>query len=485
MRTEKEFRDIIHREKMAMQTFVNKEADGPLSPEDIEKFGKHKANIDATMEAMARMLAAKEDDADDADEKPNNDDAKSAWNGDHITTKNAKRNNYDFGNKSQHFSYHTDNTPGVPRERAIGRYVAAKWWKDTYGLGAAREMIDRDPYAKGMGGDPFVTKMLSTSSPIIPQDFYPEIIPLLQEESVFRKIARTIPMSEGNLTWARQRLGSNGQWVGEAQAPTPSQLQWDNLQFTWHQEMAYTYCTRQLLEFSPLNAASEIERDLSSRLGLLEDRTFLYGAANTAYAPTGLINQLNASQTINSTGGTSPTFQTVAFDLNSAILQLTGNLVKGNFTWVMHPQVPLFLSQLSSTYGVFPFKDEVSQGRLLGFPIVTTVQLPTNLGSAGANQTDVLLICGDMVIIADAMRYAIEMTTEASFYDNGVLINPFSQNLVAWKVGNSVDMQVQHDVAAAVISATSWGLTTLGVAAKDSYIQAANTQGSFASSAVL
>lgn len=473
MQSVKELRAIKHGKKLSMQSITAKESeDSPLSDDDLASFSKLKEECDAIEARIARLKASAEDDAADADEAPDDEKAKKNWEG------NAPK--YDFDKKA--FNLNTSNEIRVARTKAspaAGRYIVGQWFVKEYGMTAARDMIDQHM------GDQVVSKMLTTSQPIIPQDFMNDWIELLQEQSVMRTFCRTMPMPYGNRTIPRQRLGSVGQWITEGAQSPVTQLAFDNLQLIWKKYSATSYCSREFLEYTPLNASGIISQDLTSRLGLLEDRTFLNAPANVSGVPTGIINQVNATNMITSTGGTSPTFQTVGYDLQATELALTGHLVNGTFTWIMHPAVRSFLMQLSSSFGVYPFRDEVSRGTLNGHRILTTVQLPTNLGSAGLNQTNIILACGEQVIIADAQRFALSMTTEGSFLDGGTQINTFGQDLVAFKCGNEVDFTLAHDVSAAVLSATAWGFGTDGVGGIDSYVQAANTQGSFASSAVM
>ncbi len=376
------------------------------------------------------------------------------------------------------FNINTTDSVRIPATapgEKTGRWIVAQYWVKQHGIRAAQDMVEREM------GDNIVRKMLTTAKPVIPQDFNPDWIALLQAKSVVRNFATVYPMPNGNMTIPRQRLGSTGAFFSEGTEITVSQLGFDNIQLTWNKYGALTYCSRELLEFTPLNAAGIVANDLTSRLALLEDRTFLTSAGATG-VPKGIIHSTATGNVITSSGGTTPTFQTVGYDLQATELALTGNLVTGSFHWIMHPAVVSFFKQLSSSFGVYPFAAEVSGGHLNGFPIHTTTQLATNLGTSGANQTPIILACAEDVIIGDSFRFAISMTTEGSFVDTGTQVNTFGQDLVAFKATSAIDFALKHDVSAAILNANSWALTT--VAGIDSYTaQAANTTGSYASSA--
>jgi HK97 family phage major capsid protein len=451
--------------KSQMETLALKETDeSPLSDEDVVSFNALKDECDKLEARIARLTASLKDDAEDATPAPADEDAEKAWSG-----------------QNKGFNIVTQDKVRVPATKAgerSGRWLVAQWHCKEFGLTAAKDMVERT------WGDDLVRKtVLTTSQPIIPQDFNADWIELLNAKAVVRQIGPTVyQMPNGNMTIPRQNLGSTGAFFGEAQNIAVTNLGFDNIQLTWHKYGALTYTSRELLEFTPLSAASIIANDLTDRLALLEDRTFLNSAGSSS-TPKGIIASTNAGNILANSGGGTVTFQTVSADLQAVELQLTANLVRGNFVWIMHPAVVAFLKQLSSTFGVFPFREELSTGKLNGFPVYVTTQLPTNLGTAGANKTNIILVNPTDLIIGDSYRYAISMTTEGSFMDGGTQVNPFGQDLIAWKASNSIDFAMKHDVSAAVLQATGWtlGYTSAG---KDSYIQAPDTDPSLASSAV-
>lgn len=462
----KELQDRRHAKKAAMLAITQKETDDePLGDDDVASFNKLKDEADRLEERIARLKEAIDPDADDADEVAD-DAGEKQWQD--VSRKSVTR-----------FNINTPNNVRVPfaKGEQAGRWIVGQYWVHKFGLRAAQDMCERE-----FGDDVVRKTLLTTSQPIIPQDFNPNWIELLQEKTVVRPICTTYSMPNGNMTIPRQRLGSTGAFFSEGTEITVSNLQFDNIQLTWHKYGALTYTSRELLEFTPLNAAGIVANDLTSRLALLEDRTFLNstGAGST---PVGIISSVaSGNKFANTTDSGDVTFQTVSFDLQAIELQLTGNLVRGPFTWIMHPGVVAFLKQLSSTFGVYPFREELSTGYLNGHKVLTTVQLPTNLGTSGANETNVILVAGEQCIIGDAFRFAISMTTEGSFVDSGTQVNAFGQDIVAFKATNAVDFHLMHDVSAAVLQASGWALST--VAGMDSYTgQSADTTGSFASSA--
>lgn len=338
----------------------------------------------------------------------------------------------------------------VPRQKgsAFGRYVLGRVVDKEFGQGAGKEYVEKH------FGDTAVTKALTTATPFIPQDFLADPIELLREESVVRRFARTMAMPMGQMTIPRQRLGASAAWLGEAQDIAVSQAGFDVLQMTWKKLGAITTLTKELVEFSPIDAEGYAVKDLVAQMGLAEDVAFLT-SAGSATVPKGIkaftatANKFASNATVN--------FDNVNRDLRAAELALRGNLVRGKFVWIMAPGVEAFLKTLQNGFGQFPFADSLEQGKLLSYDVLVTAQLPTNLGG-GTNQSDVYLVCADHVVVGDAYRMEVSITTEGSWIESAAQVNAFSRDLIGIKATNSVDLTMMHGVSAAVITTTGWSV---------------------------
>jgi HK97 family phage major capsid protein len=426
VQSKKELQDLKASKKLQMQAIVAKESDdSPLGDEDVESFVKLKEECTKLEARIARLTASVDPDADDADEVAE-DAGEKHWSG-------------DFKTKAFNINTDTKNRGHIPTKtgESAGRFLVGCWYAKEFGLRAAKEMVE-----KHMGNDLMVKSMLTTSQPIIPQDFNPDWVALLQAKSIFRQIASVYPMPNGNMTIPRQRLGSVGSFMGEGAAVAVTQLGFDVIQLQWAKYGALSYCTREMLLFTPLAAAGIISEDLTSRLGLLEDRTFLYAAGQTSpYIPKGLIPSVNPNNMLQSSlVGGGVTFQSVAYDLQAAELAMTANFVEGPFTWVMAPGIPAFLKQLSSTFGVFPFAEEVSRGTLNGWPIKVTAQLASNLAAVFTATTTALSTASTTLTVPTAnvkvgsVVTGTGMTTNAtvvSITDSGHLVMSAAQTVAS------------------------------------------------------
>jgi HK97 family phage major capsid protein len=435
--------------------------ESPLNDAENEEADDLVGRIGKAEQRLARLEAAEGEAADKAKE---------------VDEEEAEKTFGAYARKSAPSIVRAD-TVLVPRQKgsAFSRFVAGRVVDKLYSAGAGAQYV-----AKHFG-DTAVVKALTTATPVIPQDFTKDLIELLREQSVVRAAgARVMSMPMGQLTIPRQRLGATATWLGEGQDLTATSAGFDAIQLTWKKLGAITSVTKELVEFSPLDVESIVTTDLVAQMALAEDIEFLNGTGS-AYRPTGIIAQTASSNLLPSNATVN--FANVVADLRAVELALNVNLVYGPKAWFMHPGVVGFLKTLSNGFGIYPFAEELEQGKLLGYPVHTTVQLPTNLGGS-TNQTKIILAAVNDLIIGDAYRTEVSVTTEGSWVESAATVNSFSRDLIGIKATNSVDFAMKHGVSAAVLTATGWSVgAAFNVAGKQYVTEAANTSPSSASSA--
>ena len=400
-----------------------------------------------------------DDDGDDDEDKDDNDDDDDDDDEDNV------EKSFSAPTKKRVSINHGVALAPMKKAEYFGRLAVGQFYKKEMGLRKAQEVVMRT------WGDVRVKDALMTNQPIIPQDFVNSVIPLLQAKATVRQFATVRAMPMGNLTLPRHNLGSMGAYMGEGSNIPVTRAGFDTINMSWKKYGALTYCTRELLEFTPVDAAAIITNDLISRLALLEDQNFLFGngTSNGVPAPLGIMYQLNQNtnvinSSVNAQGNVD--FQTVSYDLQALELALSGNLVPPPYVMVMSPHTESFLKQVSSTFGVYPFKEELAGGTLNGHKVFVTTLAPTNQPDTKATPTNtvapILMVQPDELIIGDAYRYGMSMTDTASFVDGSTQINAFGQDLLAWKVTNAHDFAMMHDVSAAVLKADGWSIGNVG-----------------------
>lgn len=350
-----------------------------------------------------------------------------------------------------------------------------------FGETGARNIIANDV---GKASADYIIKggLTSVNQPLVPQDMQ-GFIDLLQAQAVIRPLAKIIDTSKGNRTIPRMRLGATATWQGEGQAYTATAPDFDQINLTWFKLAALTYTTREFNNFSYMDMTREITTNLAQRMALAEDLTAILGDTST-YAPKrSLLSE--AGTTLTSTGTDNIT---IASDLAKVQTTLENNFVSMDGAVVIgNPAVFNSLANLATSFGVYPFRDEIRSGYLNGFRIVKTAQIPSNDAagsgeSATANGSKLFFLQPKHLLLADSYQYNLNSTMEGSFVDGGSQINTFGQDLIAWKLANAVDFALEHPQACVVLQTEGW--TTLNMAGQNQAVTAANTSTTQASGAI-
>lgn len=370
----------------------------------------------------------------------------------------------------------------VPNELTKGRYIQKLIARDlakSYGEVGAINILapsTSKQYAQGL----LKSVGLTTAQPVVPPEIA-ETIQLLTAQCQVRKYAKIVNMPNNNITYPRMRAGATAQWLGEGDTYDPSASDFDTLNFVGKKLTGFSYTTLEFSNFSLAGTVDYITSDLANQVALAEDRTFLLGSTAGALAPA--YNMLSgAGITMTSTGTDSVS---IAADLGAIKAELQLSFMDPSKGVVFgSPAVFTALENLQTSFGVYPFREEIRSGKLQGFTIASTPQIPTNVNTgttaSPVNNGSPLFFCiPEYLIIADSNRYQLRSTDQGSFMDSGIQMNAFAQDLIAYKLANWVDFGVAHDNAVAVLNTVGW--TTANQAGAPYLNQTANISTSGAS----
>jgi len=244
-----------------------------------------------------------------------------------------------------------------------------------------------------------------------------------------------------------------GSFVGEGQ-PIPVRQGAFTAQVLVPKKMGViTTYTREISEHSVPAIEGILRQAISEDTAVSLDSVLIDSNAATAVRPPGLLNGV-AATTATAGGG----FTALVGDIKA----LTGALVtstQGHLrspAWLMNPQ------QLNSAglipapnSGVFPFRDEMSQGRLQGYPIIDSGTVP--LG------TVILVDAADFVVVGgDAPRF--DVSDQATLHEEDTTPLPISGTPAT--VAAPVRSLFQTDsLALRLILPVNWALRRTGVVA--------------------
>ena len=122
--------------------------------------------------------------------------------------------------------------------------------------------------------------------------------------------------------------------------------------------------------------------------------------------------------------------------------------------WFTSTKVRDYLATVISSSGQFQFPG-VSEGRLFGWPLAATQNVPTNLGGS-SNQSEIYLVDMDAFLIGQSL---IEIHLGTGMYkdSSGTLCSAFDRDETLVRLVAGIDCSLRYAEAAAVLTAVPWG----------------------------
>lgn len=333
-----------------------------------------------------------------------------------------------------------------------------------------------------------VTRALNTSQGsaggfIVPPDYMNEIIELLRPRAVVRAAGpRNIPMPRGTLTLPGQGSAATAGYGPEGGRIASSQQSLNSIVATYKKLTALVPVSNDMMRYADPAVDAFVRDDLVKVIALAEDQAFILGDG-TRDTPRGYLSfaqgyaaslggtagafVIGASSSTAAAGGNfitstaNYTLATVAAELGGAVNRLdTANVVASKRVWFMHPRSYNYLYNVQNSLGVYVYRDELSKGTLLGYPVMRTTQIGINYSDAGSNKdcSFVFLVEMDEDLLLDSMQLELAVSREGSYVDSatGQTISAFQNDQTIIRAIAEHDHQLRHDAAVAVIQFVRW-----------------------------
>lgn len=280
-----------------------------------------------------------------------------------------------------------------------------------------------------------------------------QIIEALRAKSVVRSLARNQQMREGEFRLARITSGAVARYKGENDKTNASQLVTDQINPTPHFLEALTAVSNPLNSFTLEASQRMAQDDLLEIIALREDKAFLRDDG-TGFSPRGLINF--AANTLNQT---SEAVADVRTDFRALIEFVEGsNVPMTRPSFLMTSRSRGFLEDLKTAGGETNEFTIAMDRNLRGIPVVTTNNIPNNLGG-GSNESEILLVDFDQIIIFDAIdSFKLTISNEATYKDAlGQDRSAFAHDETIIKMSSAHDIQPRHPEAVASMKLVTYG----------------------------
>lgn len=334
-------------------------------------------------------------------------------------------------------------------------------------------------FEMGRGGSrALVTAVGASGGFIVPPDYANEIIELLRPKAVVRAAGpRILPMPRGTMTLPGQGSAASAGYGPEGGKIKSSQQTLNSIVASFKKLTAMVPVSNDMMRYADPAADAFVRDDLVKVVALAEDFAFILGDG-TLDSPRGFLSFANAfastpglfSFTANSTAAVGGNFitstaaytlATVAAELGGAVNKLDqANVPDDKRTWFMNPRSYNYLYNVQNSLGVYVYRDELSKGALLGYPVKKTTQIGVGYHNTDSSQTDcsfVFLTEMSEDMILDSMSLELAVSREGTYVDaGGNTVSAFQQDQTLIRAITEHDHQMRHDAAVAVIQFARW-----------------------------
>lgn len=285
-----------------------------------------------------------------------------------------------------------------------------------------------------------------------------EFIDLIRAETFIGRMTgfRNVPF---NVRMQRQLTGATAGWVGEG-APKPmSALSFDLVTIPHTKLATIVAITEELARFSTPSAEAAVRQDLVSTISTFIDQQMITPSV-AAVADVSPASLTYGATTTDSTGST---VAAITNDLNAAMTAMAvANIPQRNRYWLMHPRTANYLLTLRTSQDVFAFRDELSNNRLFGIPVLQSTNMPnfdqTSPSTPGSLETYIVLVEASEIFLADDGEVVIDVSREASlqFLTNPSagatsLVSLWQNNLVGIRAERFIYWAARNPAAVQVI----------------------------------
>lgn len=275
-----------------------------------------------------------------------------------------------------------------------------------------------------------------------------EVLPLLRNMEVFGRVpgVRRVDVSSGSVTVRRQTAGGTFYYVGESQNITETTVTIGTRTLSAKKLTGLIPVSNDLLRQGPMT--DNIVRDeLLTGLRIKRDLSFLSGTGMLG-APLGVLSQVAAANTFAQSGTALTNVQTDYPKLIRLVEEANVEVSPSNSAFVMSARVKWGLYKLATTTGDMLFRDEVTAGRLFGFPIVTSEQIGTGT---------VLFVHGPSVWLGETLNMQLDAHDGAAYYStaDSATVSGYARDETVFRIIDEHDCALVYDVAASSITSVT------------------------------
>lgn len=289
----------------------------------------------------------------------------------------------------QNFKGNIDGVSAEERAYRFGQFAMAKLSTDlpnryhfAHALNFTKAHIGAPLNVHGEGGSD-----TTGSHVFVPEEFGTDLIRLREVYGVARRVLKNVPMSSDTRTDPRWGSGLTAYFVGESDAGTESDADFDNVRLTAKKLMAITRMSNELSEDSVISFGDMLAGEISYAFANKEDECAFNGDATSTYG--GITGIRPALDTL--TAGTAPGLILGDGNLWSELTlanfeSVVGALpeyadVPGQVAWICHKTFAWTVMKRLALAAGGNTKDDIegSNGMsFLGYPVIVSQVFPSS-----------------------------------------------------------------------------------------------------------
>lgn len=269
-----------------------------------------------------------------------------------------------------------------------------------------------------------------------------KVDPLLAQTILNNLGVTKVDMPSGNLTLRTMVSQGAAGWNGESRDATKVSTVFGQVKLASKKLDAYAVMSNELLMSDAISTDAWIINILQRQFQLNVDYTAFYGIGSS-YQPAGLDNLIVSTNKLGSSS--TVTTQDTPFQLVAHLKSLNAP-TDGSWFFGMHPQMFFYLQTLKTTTGQFIFREEMSKGTLLGYPIYQSTNFGyTSTGTFNTSSADIWFGPASEMLWGQQQGMEIITSKEASYLDGSTLVSAFSRNETLIRAIQYADFNIQHN----------------------------------------
>lgn len=212
-----------------------------------------------------------------------------------------------------------------------------------------------------------------------PDEYEHTLIEALQDQNIFRSLARVISTSSGERKIPVVASKGTAAWIDEEAAYPESDDAFGQVSIGAYKLATMIKVSEELLNDSVFDVAGYIAREFARRIGAAEEEAFFTG--NGTGKPTGILNATGGAET----GVTTASATTVTFDEMMDLFYSLRAPYRRNSVFIMNDSTVKALRKLKNGNGDYLWTPSVTAGTpdtVLNRPVYTSTFMPTLAASA-------------------------------------------------------------------------------------------------------